>query len=231
MTSRWISPYQRNPFNHDVLDKLLTEAVDFAALRASPPFKMLVAATSVSDGTTHIFRETELIREMVLASSCLPLKAQVVEIAGKRYWDGGYSANPPLIPLVEASEASEVLVVQIMPTLGQNQPYAAPDSVKRLEQITFNGVLQREFSALCTMMELSTSAADEAGLPCKLRDLRLHHISAEDHYPRLKDASSTNMGWRFLLRLKASGRAAAEAWLAPAVVEPAERLEAVRAVG
>nr|WP_033566782.1 patatin-like phospholipase family protein [Escherichia coli] len=79
-------------------------------------FKLLVAATSVTDGTTRIFRESELVREMVLASGCLPLKAHAVEIEGERYWDGGYSANPPLIPLADASDASEMLVVQIMHT-------------------------------------------------------------------------------------------------------------------
>ncbi|MCJ2079708.1 patatin-like phospholipase family protein [Methylobacterium sp. J-090] len=213
ITSRWMSPYQLNPFNHDVLDELLAKAVDFGALRAAPPFRMLIAATSVADGTTRIFRETELDREMVLASGCLPLKAQAVEIEGRRYWDGGYSSNPPLSPLVEASDASEMLVVQIMPTLGQGQPGTAPDIVKRLEQITFNGVLQREMSALRLMMKLSSSSADRHGLPAKLRDLTLHHLSAEDHQPNLMDRSGTDLGWSFLLRLREAGRRAANGWL------------------
>src|SRR5215207_1031106 len=38
------------------------------------------------------------------------------------YWDGGYSANPPVIALVEASDASDMLIVQIMPTAGQELP-------------------------------------------------------------------------------------------------------------
>ncbi|WP_162501516.1 patatin-like phospholipase family protein [Methylobacterium crusticola] len=213
MTSRWMSPYQSNPFNHDVLSKLLAKAVDFEALRSRPPFKLLVAATSVTNGTTRIFRETELAREMVLASTCLPMKAHAIEIAGTRYWDGGYSANPPLIPLVEASEASELLVVQIMPTRGHEQPRTAPDIVRRLEQVTFNGVLQREMATLGTMMELSAKAADEPGLGGRLHRLRLHHLSAEDHYPSLNDESTTDLDWRFLLRLRSAGRAAAETWL------------------
>lgn len=211
VTSRWMSPYQSNPFNHDVLGRLLKEAVDFDALRADPPFKLLVAATSVTDGTSRIFRETELVREMVLASGCLPMKAHAVEIAGTRFWDGGYSANPPLLPLVEASEASEVLVVQIMPTQGQEQPRTAPDIVRRLEQVTFNGVLQRDMATLATMMDLSASAG--SGLGRRLRDLRLHHVSAEDHYPSLANESTTDLKWRLLLRLRSAGRTAAEAWL------------------
>lgn len=217
MTSRWMSPYQANPFNHDVLDGLLAGAVDFDALRANPPFKLLVAATSVADGASRIFRETELVREMVLASGCLPMKAHAIEIAGTRYWDGGYSANPPLLPLVEASEAAEILVVQIVPTQGQDRPRSAPDIVRRLEQVTFNGVLQRDLSTLATMMDLSAKAA-APGLGEKLRRLRLHHVSAEDHAPSLKRESTTDLSWRFLLRLRAAGRAAAEAWLAGPVL-------------
>ncbi len=212
MTSRWMSPYQSNPFNYDVLDRLLAKTVDFEALRAAPPFKLLVAATSVTDGTSRIFRETELVREMVLASGCLPMKAHAIEIAGTRYWDGGYSANPPLLPLVEASEVDELLVVQIMPTLGQEQPRTAPDIVRRLEQVTFNGGLQRDMATLDNMRELSADA--RSGLGERLRRLRLHHVSAEDHYPSLKEQSTTDLGWRFLLRLRSAGRAAADGWLA-----------------
>lgn len=229
ITSRWMSPYQSNPFNHDVLDRLLAKAVDFDALRAEPPFKLLVAATSVTDGTSRVFRETELAREMVLASGCLPMKAHAIEIAGTRYWDGGYSANPPLLPLVEAAEASELLVVQIMPTQGQEQPRTAPDIVRRLEQVTFNGVLQRDMATLATMMDLSANA--ETGLGKRLRDLRLHHLSAEDHYPSLKDESTTDLGWRFLLRLRSAGRAAAEVWLVSASGSSARADTVLRSVG
>src|SRR4051794_431910 len=118
MASRLMSPYQLNPFNLNPLEGLLSAEVDFEALRAASPVRLLIAATAVSNGRLRIFRETELTPQMVLASACLPLLSQAVEIGGERYWDGGFSANPPLISLVEASDASDVLIVQIMPTAG-----------------------------------------------------------------------------------------------------------------
>ena len=35
-----------------------------------------------------------------MASACLPSLHHAVEIDGEPYWDGGFSANPPLMPLL-----------------------------------------------------------------------------------------------------------------------------------
>ena len=189
MASRFLSPYQLNPFNLNPLERLLSAEVDFDALRANPPLRLLIAATSVSNGRLQIFRETELTRDKVLASMCLPMLSQAVQIDGERYWDGGYAANPPLIALVEESDASDMLVVQIMPTAGQELPVSAPDIVKRLEQITFNGVFLREAAALTAMARVAGSGSQDPAFSRKLRRLRLHHLSAERECSTLSDAS------------------------------------------
>jgi NTE family protein len=220
MTSRFLSPYQRNPLNLNPLEGLLSAEVDFEALRANSPVRLLIAATSVSNGRLQIFRESELTREIVLASACLPMLSQAVQINGERYWDGAYAANPPLIALVEASDASDMLIVQIMPTAGQELPVAAPDIVKRLEQITFNGVFLREAAALTTMARVAGSESQDPVFSRKLQKLRLHHISAEREQSALSEASGGNLDWQFLRNLRESGRAAAETWLAHGISEP-----------
>ena len=85
LVSHLVSPYQLNPLNLNPLKRLLSAEVDFEALRANPPLKLLIAATAVSTGRLQIFRETELTREMVLASASLPLLSQAVPIGGERY--------------------------------------------------------------------------------------------------------------------------------------------------
>jgi len=220
MASRVMSPYQLNPLNLNPLERLLSAEVDFGALRANPPLRLLIAATSVSNGRLQIFRETELTREMVLASMCLPMLSQAVQVEGERYWDGGYSANPPLISLVEASDASDMLIVQIMPTAGQELPVSSPDIVKRLEQITFNGVFLREAAALTAMARVAGSGSQDPTFSRKLQKLRLHHISAERECSSLSEASGDNLDRQFLLALRESGRAAADSWLAHGVSEP-----------
>jgi NTE family protein len=182
--------------------------------------RLLIAATSIASGRLQIFRETELTREMVLASACLPLLNQAVSVGGERYWDGGYSANPPLTELVEASAVSDVLIVQIIPTEGQALPVSSPAIVKRLEQITFNGVFLREAAALATMARVAGSGSRDLAFSHKLQQLRLHHISAEREISGLSEASGSNLDRRFLLKLRESGRAAAQSWLAQGIHEP-----------
>jgi NTE family protein len=116
---RHLSPYQFNPFNLHPLKTLLAEEIDFDALRQHSKLKLLIAATRVRDGRLRIFREKAVTLDVILASTCLPVLHHAVSIDGEAYWDGGYSANPPLLPLVSASRAEEALVVQIMPSVGR----------------------------------------------------------------------------------------------------------------
>jgi NTE family protein len=214
LATRLVSPYQFNPFNLNPLKGILAEEVDFAALKESPSLRLLIAATRVRDGKLRVFREKELTFDVALASSCLPLLHHAVSIDGEAYWDGGYSANPPLMPLVTASRASDVLVVQIVPTAGAEMPTTSPEIVKRTLQITFNGPLLRDLETLAAMTKLSGPEGEGSPLSKKLKRLRLHHIAAEKEVQGLGEASALNRDWEFLVGLRNAGRAAADRWLA-----------------
>jgi len=214
MATRLLSPYQFTPFNVNPLRTILSEEVDFDALRAKPPLRLLIAATRVSDGSLRVFREKAVTLEAVLASACLPLLHHAVEIDGEAYWDGAYSANPPIVPLIAASRASDALVVQIIPTASEETPTSSADIIKRMQQITFNSSLLREMEALSAMTKLSGPDAEGSALSRKLQRLRLHHINAEKHVPGLAQASALDLDWDFLCALRDHGRAAAASWLA-----------------
>jgi NTE family protein len=213
VATRVVSPYQFNPFNLNPLRTILSE-IDFDALRENPSVRLLIATTRVRDGKLRIFREKSLTLDAVLASTCLPLLHHAVSIEGEAYWDGGYAANPPLIPLVTASKALEALVVQIMPTVGAEMPTSSPEIVKRLEQITFNSLLLRDMDALAEMTKLSGPQSDGTPLSRKLQRLRLHHIAAETEVPTLNQSSGLNLEWEFLRELHKAGCRAADRWLA-----------------
>jgi NTE family protein len=214
LATRILSPYQFNPFNLHPLRTILSEEIDFERLRERRGPRMLIAATRVRDGRLRIFREKAVTLDAVLASTCLPLLHHAVTIDGEAYWDGGYTANPPLFPLVSATRARDVLLVQIVPSVGSEMPTSPSDISRRMEQITFNGSLVRDMEALAAMRRLAASDGEGSRLSSKLQKLRVHHISAETEYLALSASSALDLDWDFLLRLRDAGRRAADRWLA-----------------
>ncbi len=202
---RMMSPYQFNPFNVNPLRDALAAEVDFPRLRERSAIKLLLGATRVRDGSLRILTNPELTVDAVLASACLPLLHHAIELDGEPYWDGGYAANPPLIPLVHASETSHILIVQVTPNMSNRLPKTTSEIAARIEQIQFNATLNTELEAL--KYGKIIGAAD------KLRRLRIGRISADDHFGGFAAESAANIRWDFLERLHLGGRAAAEAWL------------------
>jgi len=108
------SPYQLNPLNLNPLRDVLRETVDFDRVCGCNKTQLFIAATQVRTGALRTFRQHELSVDVVLASACLPLLFQAVEIDGEAYWDGGYAGNPTLLPLISESAAQDLLLVQII---------------------------------------------------------------------------------------------------------------------
>ena len=202
---RSLSPYQFNPLNLNPLREALLASVDFERLRDRCPIKLLIAVTRVSDGSLRILTNQDLTVEAVLASACLPLLHHTIELDGEAYWDGGYAANPPLIPLIRASESDHVLVVQVTPIKSDRLPRTTRDIAKRIEQIQFNATLNSELETL--------KFGKMIGATEKLRRLRIGRISVDDEFEGVAEESAWNLDWGFLERLQASGRVAAELWL------------------
>src|SRR5215213_2188064 len=152
-----LSPYEFNPLDLNPLREILAGEVDFDAVRTKAPVRLLLGTTRVSDGALRIFGTEEVTEDVVLASACRPHLHHAVTIDVEAYWDGGYAANPPLIPLVTATKASDVLVVQIVPSNGSELPTTSSEIDKRLNQITFSSSLQKDLEALA-IMKLSQAA-------------------------------------------------------------------------
>ena len=217
ISARFASPYQFNPFDFNPLRDILADTVDFARLRAAPPVRLLIAATRVKDGRLRLFRENEITLEAVLASACLPLIHRAVEVDGEWYWDGGFSANPPLRELVIDTKASEILLVQVTPQLRHGLPRSSAEIYRRAGQIASNNLLQKEVDALADLSALCRKEGVFRSSFCrKLRQLRLHRITAEQAIDLPEHASALGLDWRFLSRLRESGNEAADRWMAEA---------------
>jgi NTE family protein len=214
LSARVVSPYQFNPFGLNPLRDILVEEVDFARLRAASPVRLLIAATQVKDGRLRLFREHEITVDAVLASTCLPQLHHAIEIDGEWYWDGGYSANPPLRQLVIDSRTDDILLVQITPEEQDGVPRLSGNIARRVSQIGFNGPLLKEIEALDDLCALCKEAGLFRPRFCrKLERLRLHRIVAEHAVHGLHQESTLNLDSSFVARLRDSGYDAAQAWL------------------
>ncbi len=208
------SPYQFNPFGINPLRDILVDEVDFDQVRAGSPIRLLIAATRVRDGRARLFRETELSVDAVLASACLPFMQQAIEIDGEAYWDGGYSANPPLRQLVLETRARDILLVRLLPEAGGDSPHFSYEIAQRVSAIAFNApFLQEEESVAALRRSCAGQSAARSPLCRKLAGQHMHSLAAEDSVPELTRESPLDTSSPLLLRLKERGRGAAAAWL------------------
>lgn len=148
--------------------------------------------------------------DTVMASACLPQLFRAVEIKGVPYWDGGYGGNPALYPFFKTAATEDVLLVQINPVVREGTPRSANEIQNRIDEITFNAGLLREFRSIAFVKELIAAGRLPHG---EYRDIRMHRIDADEAFKDLSASSKVNAEWAFLTYLRDLGRTAASDWL------------------
>lgn len=155
--------------------------LDAARLRDPAAPLVFLTATDVSTGEAVVFDNSELTLSAVLASACLPTLMPAVEVKGRPMWDGGYSGNPALWPLVRHTDVDDVLIVQVNPVDVDRPPETARDVVNRINEITFNGSLLAETRAHERLNDLhlvlDELCAGVADLPPAERDAVLGRLA------------------------------------------------------
>jgi NTE family protein len=211
---RLFSPYQFNPLGNDPLREVVQRHVRPAALRRGP-LSLFITATSVRTGQPRVFdREalgSAIAIDALLASACLPQLFRAVEIEGEAYWDGGYSGNPALWPLIYDTRALDVLLVKINPLVREGVPGTPAEIADRVNEITFNAGLVGELRAIGFVQRLVQQGRLDPGA---YKNLRLHMVADEEGLAPLHPSSKLNTDRRFIDALHALGRQAAERWLA-----------------
>jgi len=208
LAARVMSPYDTNPMGSNPLRQILQDSVDFARL-VSAPIKLFVTATNVRTGKGHIFRNADLTPDVLLASACLPTMFQAVEIDGEPYWDGGYSGNPSMSPLIRECTASDTILIQINPIERPGTPRSAREIHNRLNEIAFNSVLLKELQAGALLRRATDPGKGENAV---WANMRLHRI-ASDVMLELGYSSKLIAEWSFFCMLRDEGRKAATAFL------------------
>jgi NTE family protein len=207
---RAFSPYQFNPGGSNPLRAVLEKHVRPQHLQ-SGPLSLFITATAVRSGQPRVFDKHDLSIDALLASACLPQIFRAVEIGGEPYWDGGYTGNPALWPLIYHSQALDVLLIKINPLYRPGTPDTPAEIADRVNEITFNASLVGEMRAIAFVQRLLQEGRVDPG---EYKNLRLHMVADDAGLAPLQASSKMNTDRAFLEALHALGRSACERWLA-----------------
>jgi NTE family protein len=234
--THYLSPYQLNPLNFNPLRKLLKARIDFTGLRLYSPVRLFLAATNANTGKLRLFRTPEISEDAVLASACLPMLHQAIEIDGEPYWDGGYAANPAVFPLFYECVSRDILLILLAPPVyGDTPPRTAEEIRARAMELAFNTSLLREMLLFANVMAYSrakdTESLGRKGWPTSLQrvlgralrepadlerymmETRFHLLESDDLLRRFGSATKVAADWPFLKKLHDIGYQDAEGWL------------------
>ena len=205
LAARLVSPYQLNPAGINPLADILSGVVDFGRL-ARAPTRLFVTCTNVRTGQGRVFRNAEVTSDVLLASACLPFLFQAVEIGGEAYWDGGYSGNPTITPLVRDCRSDDTILVQINPVERPGVPRTAREINNRINEVSFNATLLKELKMIALLREVTNPGDCEGALWARMR---VHRVASAE-MAELGYSSKLNAEWDFLTFLRDEGRRAAE---------------------
>ncbi|WP_395331574.1 patatin-like phospholipase family protein [Novosphingobium sp. BL-8H] len=200
----------------EILRKVIEKHVDFAAIRSEGAPPLFISATNARSGALRLFRNADLTADALLASACLPLYFPPVTIDGKDYWDGGYSANPPLVPLVQESANDDLLLITVNTQVRSETPRNAAAIIDRLTEIGFNQSMRKELQGLVLLQHAigraRTKAGARDGLVAQVERLRLHEIHDEATLAAMPAQTKLLPVRHLLLKLHDAGQAAAKHW-------------------
>ena len=211
----YFSPGQLNPLAINPLRDLLNAQIDFARLGRDCPFKLFIAATQANSGKLRVFREHEISCDVLMASTCLPRLHTPVQIDGQPYWDGGYSANPPIFPLLYGCKCSDILLVLLSPLERADCGNSAEAIQERIAEITFSSHLMREMSLFNQALAHARGGLAHSGrLERRLKNARFHMVDSSG-LSSLQGTETKLLAYApFLQMLMQQGRARATQWLA-----------------
>jgi NTE family protein len=198
-----------------LLEEIVADHVDFDALRSADAPRLFVSATNAKSGAARIFRNDDVSVDALIASACLPLAFPAVRIEGEDYWDGGYSANPPLVQLVQESGNHDLILVTVNPISRRRTP-SSPDKIPdRISELTFNQTLTKDIRAITMLKAELDGRPPVCGIPFiqAIANLRLHEIHNELAMREFDPKSKMFPSWSLITGLHSLGAETAADWL------------------
>jgi len=151
-----------------------------------------------------------------MASACLPTVFQAIEMYDKTterveaFWDGGFTGNPALFPLLSEKLPADIVIININPLERDDIPTTPQDIQNRINEISFNSSLLRELRAI----EFVQRLIEEGRMTSKrMNRVRIHMIADDVLMSKLSAATKMVANPRVISELKEAGIAASEEFL------------------
>ncbi|GAA4791512.1 patatin-like phospholipase family protein [Actinomycetospora chlora] len=197
--------------------RLLARHVDLDAITVDTDARhprLVLGAVDVRSGAFRAFdsRRDRITADTVLASAAIPTLFRAVHLDGGAYWDGLFSQNPPVAPLLD-DDPDELWVVQINPTRRDDEPRTTLDIADRRNELAGNLSLYQELASIeriDRLLAAGTLVPESGYRQVAVRVLELTRIPASG---LLGAASKVNRDPAFLRDLRRRGRAQADVFL------------------
>lgn len=210
----FLSPFQFNPLALNPLRQLVEQVIDFSVFRDPRTLRLYIATTRVKSGKIRVFENHEISPDVLLASACLPTVHHTIEIDGELYWDGAFSGNPALYPLLNTCKSNDLIIVLLSPLQYNRDPVSAAEIRSRAQALAFNASFLREMRAIADIKERYGRSALVLGkFERRVRDLNIHLIEANELMDSLNRSSMLNTHASFLEMLRDHGKEYAGNWL------------------
>jgi NTE family protein len=164
----------------------------------------------VRTGKAVIFGGQQLTVDAVMASACLPMLFKAVEIDGEHYWDGGYSVNPALAPLIDRCDSPDLMLVQLNPLRREQIPQTSSEILDRVNELTFNASLLTQMRAIDLINRLIATGALQ-GSYCKT--VLMHRIDGGQALHDWPASTKTSTDGTMIRKLFEAGQTSAHHWL------------------
>ncbi|GLZ45171.1 alpha/beta hydrolase [Actinomycetospora sp. NBRC 106375] len=205
--------------------RLLRRHVDFDALTvdaAGEHPRLVLGAVDVRTGAFRAFdsRRDRITPDTVLASAAIPTLFRSVHTDGGAYWDGLFSQNPPVAPLLD-DDPDELWVVQINPTRRDAEPRTTLEIADRRNELAGNLSLYQELAAVERIDQLLAAGTLSPAGGYRQVAVRVLELARSPVTGLLGAASKLNRDVAFLRDLRRRGRGRADVFLAALRLEEA----------
>ena len=215
LSSRYVAPFLPGVRDMSGLRRAVETSIDLDLLARQTILPFYVAATHIASGSARLFTGEAVTLDALMASACLPELFAAVEIDGEQFWDGGFTANPALEPLLSnAIGATDMIIVQITPFTVEDVGDSVGEVMRRVSDISFNACLRRDLRALSEIQDIARAAPSRDPRMQAIARVNLHLLSPPDELAGPSGTSTVDTRWSVRQDLRTMGRAQAEQWLA-----------------